>query len=91
MDNLINIFSFFNYGFIYEIEGEFFIKGFLGEASVKLDGLMIILYLPECLVYEFKRYFISLYEYFQIKHHKFLEKLFCLYSTKIERIIFIVD
>jgi len=37
--------------------------------------LMIKLYLPECLVFEFERYFNSLFEYLKIKHHVFLENL----------------
>ena len=76
MNKLVKIFSFFNYGFIYEIEGEFFIKGFPENDPVKFEnGLMIKLYLPECLVFEFERYFNSLFEYLKIKHHVFLENL----------------
>ena len=71
---LIDIFSFFNYGFIYEIEGEYFIHGFPEEVQFK-NGLMIKLYLPDCELSEFIRVFDLLFEYLEIKDYLILNDL----------------
>lgn len=71
---LLKIFSFFNYGFIYEIEGEFFIYGFPEDIKFE-NGLMLELYLPKCELHEFMRIFDSLFEYLEIKDYLILNDL----------------
>ncbi len=76
-DILLQIFSYFNYGFIYEIEGEFYIYGFDKEVKFE-DGLMIKLYLPKSkfsMFYKFLEVFNLLFEYLEIPHHLFLYDL----------------
>ena len=71
---IIKIFSFFNVGFIYEIEGEFYIHGF--EDVVKFEnGIMIKLYLPNCQIDEFEKLFDLLFEYMEIDHYLILNDL----------------
>ncbi len=71
---LIKIFSFFNYGFVYEIEGEYFIYGFPEEVKFE-NGLMIKLYLPKFELHEFMRLFDLLFEYLEIKDYLILNDL----------------
>jgi hypothetical protein len=73
-DTIIKIFSFFNIGFIYEIEGEFYIHGF--EEVIQFEnGIMIKLYLPDCQFDEFERHFDLIFEYFEIDHYLILNDL----------------
>lgn len=70
-DSLIKIFSFFNFSFIYEIEGEYFIYGF--DEEVKFgNGLMIELNLPDCELHEFIKIFDLIFYYFEIDHYLIL-------------------
>ena len=71
---LVKIFSFFNYGFVYEIEGEYFIYGFPEEVKFE-NGLMIKLYLPKCELHEFVKLFDLLFEYLEIKDYLILNDL----------------
>ena len=71
---LLKIFSFFNYGFIYEIEGEYFIDGFPKQLKFE-NGLMIKLYLPKCELHEFMRIFDLLFDYLEIKDYLVLNDL----------------
>jgi len=71
---LIKVFSFFNIGFIHEIEGEFFISGFNNEIKFQ-NGLMIKLYFPKCELSEFERLFDLLFEYLEIDHSLILNDL----------------
>ncbi len=71
---LIKVFSFFNIGFIYEIEGEFFISGFDNEIKFQ-NGLMIKLHFPKCELSEFERLFDLLFEYLDINHSLILNDL----------------
>jgi len=71
---IVKIFSFFNYGFVYEIEGEYFIYGFPEEIKFE-NGLMIKLYLPKCELHEFVRLFDLLFEYLEIKDYLILNDL----------------
>lgn len=64
---LIKIFSFFNVGSLYEIEGEFFIHEFPNETKFK-NGMMIKLYFPKCELSEFISLFDLLFQYLGIKH-----------------------
>ncbi len=73
-ETLIKIFNFFNYGFIYEIKGEYFIYGFPQEVQFQ-NGLMIKLYLPKCELHEFVRLFDLLFEYLEIKDYLILNDL----------------
>ncbi|MFX1389654.1 MAG: hypothetical protein ACFE9Z_06275 [Promethearchaeota archaeon] len=73
-DILFKIFSFFNIGYIYEIEGEYFIYGMSEEIKFE-NGLMIKLYLPDCQLDEFEKQFDSIFEYLRIKHYIILNDL----------------
>ncbi|MFX1373742.1 MAG: hypothetical protein ACFFCE_17985 [Promethearchaeota archaeon] len=65
---IIKIFNFFNYGFIYEIEGEYYIYGFTEQIRFE-NGLIVKLYLPQCEVDEFLRLFDRLFEYLEINNY----------------------
>ncbi len=71
---IINIFSFFNIGFIYEIEGEYYIQGFPEEIRFE-NGLMIKLYLPDCQLDELEVLFDLIFEYLKIEHYIILNDL----------------
>ncbi|NVM38094.1 MAG: hypothetical protein HWN81_21045 [Candidatus Lokiarchaeota archaeon] len=71
---LVKIFNFFNFVFIYEIEGEYFIYGFEQEKKYK-NGLMIKIYFPKCEISEFMSLFDLLFEYLEIKHYLILNDL----------------
>ncbi|MFX0000712.1 MAG: hypothetical protein ACFE88_11390 [Candidatus Hermodarchaeota archaeon] len=74
IETILKIFSFFNIGYIYEIEGEYYIYGFTEEKSFE-NGLLIKLYLPDCQLDEFFLLFDSIFEYFEIKHYIILNDL----------------
>ena len=65
---LLKIFSFFNYGFIYDIEGEYFIWGF-DQVKTFSHGLMIKLYLPEYELKNFHRTFDKIFQYLKIEKY----------------------
>ncbi len=69
ISTLIKIFSFFNFGFIYEIEGHYYVNGFYKEKKFE-NGLSIKLYLPNCEISIFQQLFKKLFQYLKIK--KFL-------------------
>ncbi|MFX1590932.1 MAG: hypothetical protein ACFFC1_22585, partial [Promethearchaeota archaeon] len=73
-ETLIKIFSYFNAGFIYEIEGEFYINGF-DEGKRFENGLMIKLYFPKCEIGEFEKLFELLFEYLDINYYLILNDL----------------
>ncbi len=73
-EKLINIFSFFNYGFVYETEGEYYIHGFQQEVMFN-NGLMIKLYFPKTQIDEFIQLFELLFEYLEIKDYLILNDL----------------
>ena len=71
---IITVFSFFNVGFIYEVEGEYYIHGF--DEVIKFEnGLMIKLRLPDCQLDEFERLFDLIFEYLEIDHYLILNDL----------------
>ncbi|MHA1490787.1 MAG: hypothetical protein ACTSRI_14220 [Promethearchaeota archaeon] len=73
-DILIKIFNFFNFGFIYEIEGEYHVKGF--EKTKKFEnGLFIKLFLPDCEISDFQRLFHSIFQFLKIKKYLVLNDL----------------
>lgn len=73
-ESILKIFSFFNIGFIYEMEGEYYIHGF--EDVVKFEnGIMIKLYFPDCQFDEFEKLFDLLFEYMGIDHYLILNDL----------------
>ena len=73
-DTIIKIFSFFNIGFIYETEGEYYVHGF--EEVMKFEnGIMIKLFFPDCQVDEFEKLFDLLFEYMEIDHYLILNDL----------------
>jgi len=69
---LIKIFSWFNYGFIHEIEGKYFIYGF-DEPIEFTYGLMMKLYFPKCELSEFKQLFDMVFEYLQVNYYLILK------------------
>ena len=71
---LKSIFQYFNLGFIYEIEGEYYIHGF--DEKKKVDsGLMIKLYLPDCELAEFLRIFEYIFQYLEVEKYMILTDL----------------
>ncbi len=73
--NLIRkIFNYFNFGFIYEIEGKYFIEGFPNEIQFE-NGLFIKLYLPEFEMNQFLNLFDLLFEYLKIEDYIILMDL----------------
>jgi hypothetical protein len=73
-ETIIKIFSFFNVGFIYEVEGEYYIHGF--DKVIKFEnGLMIKLHLPDCQLDEFERLFDLIFKYLEIDHYLVLNDL----------------
>jgi hypothetical protein len=73
-ETIIKIFSFFNVGFIYEVEGEYFIHGF--DEVIKFEnGMMIKLHLPDCQLDEFEKLFDLIFEYLEIDHYLVLNDL----------------
>jgi len=73
-ESILKIFSFFNIGFIYEMEGEYYIHGF--EEVVKFEnGMMIKLYFPDCQIDEFEKLFDLIFEYMEIDHYLILNDL----------------
>jgi hypothetical protein len=74
IETILKIFSFFNIGYIYEIEGEYYIQGFTEEHKFE-NGMMIKLYLPDCQLDEFEILFDSIFEYLEIEHYVILNDL----------------
>jgi len=72
VNTLIKIFGWFNYGFIHEIEGKYFIYGF-DEPVEFTHGLMMKIYFPKCELSEFKQLFDKVFEYLQVKHYLILK------------------
>jgi len=71
---LIKVFSFFNVGLIHEIEGEYYIEGFINEKEFE-RGLMIEIYFPKCEIGEFEKEFELLFHYLEIEHYLILNDL----------------
>lgn len=71
---IIRIFNYFNYVFIYEIQGEYFINGFSDEINFE-NGLMIKLYLPIHKHNDFVRSFDLLFEYLEIDRYLIINDL----------------
>ncbi|MFX1337748.1 MAG: hypothetical protein ACFFDK_03995, partial [Promethearchaeota archaeon] len=71
---IIKVFSFFNYCFIYEIEGEFFIYENLDEIKFE-NGLLIKLYLPQTEISNFQKNFDLLFHYLKIKKYLILNDM----------------
>ncbi len=71
---LIKIFSFFNFGFLYEIEGTYFFSG-LGEDIFFENGLLIKLLLPDCNIGEFIPHFDKIFQYLDIEKYLILNDL----------------
>jgi len=71
---ILDIFSYFNIGFIYEIEGQYFIKGFSKEIKFE-NGLMINLFLPDCQIDDFEKLFTQIFSYFEIDHYLIFHNL----------------
>jgi len=74
IDKLKYIFQYFNFGFVYEIEGEYYIRGFNKKKKIYC-GLMIKLYLPDCELAEFLRIFEYIFQYLKIEKYLILTDL----------------
>ena len=72
VNTLIEIFGWFNYGFIHEIEGTYFIHGY-DKPTEFSHGLMMKLYFPKCELSEFKQLFDMVFEYLQVEHYLILK------------------
>ena len=73
-ESILRIFNFFNVGFIYETEGEYYIHGF--DEVVKFEnGIVIKLYLPDCRIDEFEELFDLVFQYLQIDHYLVINDL----------------
>jgi hypothetical protein len=73
-DIIINVFNFFNFGFIFGIEGQFYMHGFDEELKFE-NGFMIKLYFPQCELDEFLKLFDLLFEYLGINNYIILTDL----------------
>jgi hypothetical protein len=71
---ILKIFYYFNYGFIYKIQGEYFIQGLPKEIKFK-NGFMIKLYLPMFKHHEFMKFFDLLFDFLEIKNYLILSDL----------------
>ena len=71
---IVQIFDFFNFGFIYEIEGEYFIYGMDKELHFE-NGIMIKLYFPDCKMFQFQNLFELIFQYLKIEHYLILNDL----------------
>lgn len=71
---LKSIFQYFNLGFVYEIEGEYYIHGFFKKKKVN-SGLMVKLYLPDCELSEFLRIFEYIFQYLKVEKYLILTDL----------------
>ena len=74
IDTLKNIFHYFNLGFVYEIEGEYYIHGFNKKKKI-YRGLMIKLYLPDCELSEFLRILEYVFQYLKVEKYLILTDL----------------
>jgi hypothetical protein len=74
IDTLIKIFGFFNYCFIFEIEGEFFIQEMNDVHSFE-NGLFIELHLPDCEFSEFYNAFHEIFDLLGIERYSILHDL----------------
>ena len=73
-ETLLTLFCYFNYCFIYEIEGESFING-LDEAIRFSEGLFVKLYLPNCTVGEIEQLFRQIFQVLEIERYVILENM----------------
>ncbi len=74
IDTLKYIFQYFNFGYIYEIEGEYYIHGF-DEKKKVYSGLMIKLYFPDCELVEFLRIFEYVFQYLKVEKYLIITDL----------------
>jgi hypothetical protein len=73
-ESILKVFSFFNVGFVYFMEGEYYIQGFK-EVEKFENGVMIKLYFPDCQIDEFLKLFDLLFDYMEIDHYLILNDL----------------
>ncbi|MFX1489352.1 MAG: hypothetical protein ACFFBI_09405 [Promethearchaeota archaeon] len=74
IDTLLKIFNFFNYGFLYEIQGEYYIKGFQKVKTFE-HGLMVKLYFPHRAHNFFLDLFDLLFSYLKLNDYVILSNL----------------
>ena len=73
-DLLVKIFCFFNYVFLYEISGDFYIKGGNNIKHFE-EGLFIELYLPNCEFSEFENTFFDIFGQMNLEKYIILHDL----------------
>ena len=73
-EKLLTLFRYFNYSFIYEIEGETFING-LDDVIRFNEGLFVKLYLPNCNVGQIEQLFRQIFQVLEIEHYVILENM----------------
>ncbi len=73
-DLLVRIFSYFNYVFLYEISGDFYIKETSNIKSFE-TGLFVELYLPNCEFSEFENTFFDIFKRINIGKYLILHDL----------------
>ncbi len=73
-EKLLTLFRYFNYCFIYEIEGETFING-LDDVIRFNEGLFVKLYLPNCNVGQIEQLFRQIFQVLEIEHYVILENM----------------
>ncbi len=74
LDTLKEVFQFFNFGYIYDIEGEYYIYGFKKEKKIK-KGLIVKLYLPDCELSEILRTLEYIFQYLKVERYLILTDL----------------
>jgi len=74
INSLRNVFQYFNFAFLYEITGEYYIHGFDDKKQI-INGLMIKLYLPECELADFLRIFEYIFQFLKIEKYLILPDL----------------
>jgi len=74
LPKLIRIFSFFNFGFFYEVQSTHYIKGYT-ERKRSETGAIIEIRLPDCDLGEFISLFNDLFRYLEIDHYLILSDM----------------
>ncbi|TFF88493.1 MAG: hypothetical protein EU549_02905, partial [Promethearchaeota archaeon] len=74
LDSLINIFSFFNYCFLYEVEGDYYLDGMFDIKNCR-QGIFIKLFLPDCAIHEFYNAFYEIFTLLGINNYAIFHDL----------------
>ena len=74
ISNIVDVFSFFNYCSLFEVEGDYFIEGMYDKSSCR-EGLYIKLYLPDCAIHEFYNAFYEIFTLLGIEEYAIFHDL----------------